>query len=156
AMAEAARKTVREMDTRIPLSGIDTQARVIDETIGQQRTFATLGGGFAVLAVLIACVGLYGTMAYSVARRTAGVGVRMALGAQRAKVVRMVLRDVIVVAAAGLAVGVPIALAEVHVVKSFLFGVEAKDPLVLIAAPVLLFVAAIAAGYGPAWRASRI
>ena len=156
ALAEDVRKLVREMDSRIPVAGIDTQARVIDETIGQQRTFAALGGGFAVLAVLIACVGLYGTMAYSVARRTAEIGVRMALGAQRAKVVRMVLRDVIVVAAVGLAVGVPVAYTMSNVVGSFLFGVQPRDPAVLIGAPLVLLLAAIAAGYGPAWRASRI
>jgi len=105
---------------------------------------------------LIACVGLYGTMAYSVARRTAEIGVRMALGAQRAKVVRMVLRDVIVLVAAGLAVGVPLAVAASTAVQSFLFGVQAKDTFVMVGAPVLLLIAALAAGYGPALRASRI
>jgi len=156
AMAEAVRKIVRDMDPRIPVANIDTQDRIIDETISQQRTFAALGGGFAVLAVLIACVGLYGTMAYSVARRTAEIGVRMALGAQRAKVVRMVLRDVIVLVAAGLAVGVPLAVAASTAVQSFLFGVQAKDTFVMVGAPVLLLIAALAAGYGPALRASRI
>jgi predicted permease len=156
ALAETIRRVVHDADARIPVSGLDTQARIIEETISQERTFAALGVGFAVLAVLIACVGLYGTMAYSVARRTAEIGVRMALGAQRARVVRMVLRDAIVVAAAGLAVGVPAALAMATLVQSFLFGVQAKDPAVLIAAPVVLFLAAVAAGYGPAWRASRI
>jgi ABC-type antimicrobial peptide transport system permease subunit len=95
-------------------------------------------------------------MAYNVARRTAEIGVRMALGAQRVLVVRMVLRDVIVVAAAGLAVGVPAAWAAARVVESFLFGVKAKDPVVMVVAPLVLFAAAMAAGYGPAWRASRI
>jgi predicted permease len=156
ALAESVRKLVREMDSRIPVANIDTQARVVDETISQERTFAALGGGFAVLAVLIACVGLYGTMAYCVARRTAEIGVRMALGAQRARVMWMVLRDVIVLVAVGLAVGVPVAWSAAHVVESFLFEVKAKDPVVLIVAPVLLFAAAVAAGYGPAWRASRI
>jgi predicted permease len=156
ALAEAVRRVVREADSRIPVADIDTQDRIIDETISQERTFAALGGGFAVLAVLIACVGLYGTMAYSVARRTAEIGVRMALGAQRARVVRMVLRDVIVVAVAGLAVGVPVAVALAHVLQAFLFGVQAKDTMVMVAAPLILFAAAVAAGYGPAWRASRI
>jgi predicted permease len=156
ALAEAVRKVVRDMDSRIPVAGIDTQERLIDDTTSQERTFATLGGGFAVLAVLIACVGLYGTMAYSVARRTAEIGVRMALGAQRARVMKMVLRDVVLVAAVGLAVGVPVAWTGARMVESFLFGVKAKDPTVMVAAPIVLLVAAIVAGYGPAWRASRI
>ena len=156
ALSDAVRKTVRDMDSRIPVANIDTQDRIIEETISQQRTFAALGGGFAVLAVLIACVGLYGTMAYSVARRTAEIGVRMALGAQRAKVVRMVLRDVLVLVATGLVVGVPVAAAASSIVQSFLFGVQAKDPFVMVGAPVLLLLAALAAGYGPALRASRI
>ena len=105
ALAEAVRKVVREADSRIPVSGIDTQARMIGETMGQERTLAALGGAFAVLAVLIACVGLYGTMAYSIARRTAEIGVRMALGAQRIRVLNMVLREVALVAALGVALG---------------------------------------------------
>jgi predicted permease len=156
AIAEAVRKVVRDMDSRIPVADIDTQARLIDGTTSQERTFAALGSGLAMLAVLIACVGLYGTMSYSVARRTAEIGVRMALGAQRARVVRMVLRDVVLVAGVGLAVGLPVAWGAARMVESFLFGVKAKDPAVLITAPVVLFLAAVAAGYGPAWRASRI
>jgi predicted permease len=156
AMTEAVRRVVREIDSRIPVADIDTQARVVDQTISRERTLAALGGGFAVLAVLIACMGLYSTMAYSVARRTSEIGVRMALGAQRARVVRMVLRDVVLVAGVGLAVGVPVAWTAARMVESFLFGIKAKDPTVLVMAPVVLFVAAVTAGYGPAWRASRI
>jgi predicted permease len=156
ALAETVRKVVRDADSRIPVADIDTQERVINETIGQQRTFAALSSGFAVLAVLIACVGLYGTMAYSVARRTSEIGIRMSLGAQRARVVRMVLRDVILLAGAGLAVGLPVALSLSRVVQSWMFGMKAADPLVMAAAPAVLLAAALAAGYGPARRASRI
>jgi predicted permease len=156
ALVETVRRAVRDMDSRIPVASIDTQERVINSTISQQRSFAALGGGLAVLAVLIACVGLYGTMAYSVARRTAEIGVRMALGAQRPKVVRMVLRDVVLVSTVGLAIGIPVAIAMSNLVQSFLFGLQAKDLGVMIGAPLLLLVAALAAGYGPALRASRI
>ncbi|HEY1338600.1 MAG TPA: ABC transporter permease, partial [Bryobacteraceae bacterium] len=110
-MANAVRDVVRQADSRIPILSISTQSRVIDQTIGQERTFATLCTCFAVLAVLIACVGLYGMMAHSVARRTNEIGLRMALGADRRRLVWMVLREVAIMAIAGLAIGLPVALA---------------------------------------------
>ena len=92
ALASAARQVVRQDDSRIPVTDLRTQEAVIDQTIGQERTFATLCTAFALLAVAIACVGLYGTMAYSVARRTNEIGLRMALGAERQRLIWMVLR----------------------------------------------------------------
>jgi len=156
ALAESVRRIVHQADSRIPVADISTQAAIIDQTIGQERTFATLCTWFALLAVLIACVGLYGTMAYSVARRTNEIGLRMALGARRGRLVWMVLREVISLAAAGLAIGLPVAYTLSHVVESYLFGMKAHDPLVMGAAPLVLIVAALAAGCGPAWRASRV
>jgi ABC-type antimicrobial peptide transport system permease subunit len=156
ALIAAAREIVRQADSRIPVTNIKTQEEIIDQTIGQERTFATLCTAFALLAVAIACVGLYGTMAYSVARRTNEIGVRMALGAERKRVIWMVLREVFVMSAAGLAIGLPIALATSKFVKSFLFEMQPNDPLTISGAAVVLALAALAAGYGPAWRASRI
>ena len=156
ALAGAAREVVRQADSRIPVTGMSTQDAVIEYTIGQERTFATLCTAFALLAVAIACVGLYGTMAYSVARRTNELGLRMALGAQRKLLIWMVLREVFVMAAVGLAIGLPIALATTKFVKSFLFDMKPNDPWAIAGAAVVLVLAALAAGYGPAWRASRI
>jgi predicted permease len=156
ALAAAARRIVAQADARVPVSEISTQERRIDQTIGQERTFAVLCVCFAVLAVLIACVGLYGTMAYSVARRTNEIGIRMALGAERRRLIWMVQRDVLVMAAAGLAIGLPVAYATSHVVESFLFQMKATDPWVMGLAAGLLLVAALAAGHGPAWKASRL
>jgi predicted permease len=156
ALANAARDVVRQADARIPVADVRTQEAVIDQTIGQERTFAMLCTGFAVLAVLIACVGLYGTMAYSVARRTNEIGLRMALGAERRRLVWMVLREVLAMSVAGLAIGLPLAFWLSAFVKAFLFGMKPADPWALTGAAVLLLAAAIAAGYGPAWRASRI
>jgi macrolide transport system ATP-binding/permease protein len=156
ALANAVREIVRQADSRIPVTDIRTQEDVIDQTIGQERTFATLCTAFALLAVLIACVGLYGTMAYSVARRTNELGLRMALGAERKKLIWMVLREVFVMAAAGLAIGLPVALATTKFVQSFLFEMKPNDPWAIAGAAVVLVLAAVAAGYGPAWRASRI
>ena len=156
ALAAAARRAVAQADARVPVSEIATQARRIDQTIGQERTFATLCTCFAVLALLIACVGLYGTMAYSVARRTNEIGIRMALGAERRRLIWMVLRDVLLMAALGLAIGLPVAYASAHVVESFLFGLKANDPAVMGTAALVLLAAALVAGYGPAWKASRL
>jgi macrolide transport system ATP-binding/permease protein len=111
---------------------------------------------FAVLALAIACVGLYGTLSYNVARRTGEIGIRMALGAPRGAVVRMVLREVMTVTAAGLAISIPAALAASGLVRSFLFGLEPNDPAAMISAGVILAAAAILAGYVPARRAARI
>jgi predicted permease len=155
-IAASARELVRQADSRIPVRDVTTEERVIEQGIGQERTFATLCTGFALLAVAIACVGLYGTMAYNVARRTGEIGIRMALGAQRRRVVWMVEREVLVLAAAGLAVGVPAAYAAARLVETFLFGMKARDATTLVVAPVVLLVAAIAAGWGPARKASRV
>jgi predicted permease len=156
ALANSAREVVRQADSRIPVTELRTQDAIIDQTIGQERTFATLCTAFALLAVAIACVGLYGTMAYSVARRTNEIGLRMALGAERRRLVWMVLREVCVMAAIGLALGLPVALATTKFVKSFLFDMKPNDPWAIAGAATVLIAAAVAAGYGPAWRASRI
>jgi predicted permease len=150
------REIVREADSRIPVTNVVTQAAEIDRTISRELTFAKLCTAFAVLALLTACVGLYGTMSYSVARQVGEIGIRMALGAQRGAVVWMVLRRVLLLAAVGLAIGVPAALIASQLVKSFLFETQPNDPGTLALAGVVLLSAAILAGLAPARRASRI
>jgi macrolide transport system ATP-binding/permease protein len=147
---------VREADSRIPVTNVVTQAAEIDRTISREVMFAKLCTGFAVLALLMACVGLYGTMSYNVARQIGEIGIRMALGAQRGAVVWMVLRRVLLLAAVGLAISVPAALAASQLVKSLLFETQPNDPGTLALAGVVLLSAAILAGYVPARRASRI
>jgi ABC-type antimicrobial peptide transport system permease subunit len=147
---------VREADSRIPVTNVITQAAEIDRTISQEVTFAKLCTAFAILALLIACVGLYGTMSYNVARQVSEIGVRMAMGAQRGAVLWMVLRRALLLAAAGLAISVPAALSASRLVKSFLFETQPNDPRTLAVAGVILLSAAILAGYAPARRASRI
>ena len=156
ALATSARRIMQQADARIPSSSIMTQAGQIDQTIGQERTFATLCTCFAVLAVLIACVGLYGMMAYSVARRTNEIGIRMALGAERRRLIWMVLQEVVVMAVVGLSIGLPVAFGTSHLLQSFLFQMKPNDPLALTVAAMTLLAAAVLAGYGPAWRASSI
>jgi ABC-type antimicrobial peptide transport system permease subunit len=105
---------------------------------------------------VIAWVGLYGTVSYNVARRTGEIGIRMALGAQRSGVVRLVLREVLLLAAVGLAIGLATALAASKFVASFLYGMKPNDPLAFALAVMTLLVAALLAGYVPARKASRI
>ena len=147
---------VRQADSHIPVTDVVTQAAEIDRTISRELAFAKLCTGFAVLALLIACVGLYGTVSYSVARQSGEIGTRMALGAQRGTVVWMVLRRVVLLTAVGLAISVPAAMVASRLVKSFLFETRPNDPGTLALAAVILLSAAILAGYGPARRASRI
>src|SRR3954452_13870525 len=153
---QSVHEILREADSRIPVTNVITQAAEIDRTINREITFAKLCTGFAILALLMACVGLYGTMSYSVAREVGEIGIRMALGAQRGAVVWMVLRRVLLMAAAGLAISVPAALIASRLGKSFLFETQPNDPGTLAVAGVVLLSATILAGYAPARRASRI
>jgi predicted permease len=147
---------VSQADARVPVTDVKTQAAQIDQMMNQEIIFARLCTAFAILALLIACVGLYGTMSYTVARRTGEIGIRMALGAQRGAVVWMVLRQAFVLAAVGLAIGVPTALGISRFVESFLFGVKPNSPVALVLAVAILLSAVLVAGYMPARKASRI
>ncbi len=129
--ASVIRQIVHEADARVPVTNFKTQAADIDQTINQEIVFARLCTAFAILALVIACVGLYATMAYAVARRTSEIGLRMALGAGRGNVIWMVLREVCVLAAVGLAIGVPAVLASSRLVASFLFETTPNDPRAL-------------------------
>jgi predicted permease len=155
-LSNTVRQIVHRASANVPVSRFNTQAAQIDQTIAQERTFADLCTCFAALALVIACVGLYGTMAYSVARRTSEIGIRVALGAQRGRVMWMVLREVFVLAAIGLTIGLAAAWETSHFVASFLFGVKPDDPIATLVSVGVLIAAALAAGYAPAWRASRI
>ena len=152
----AVRDLVQRADPGVPLSDVKSQSARIDQTISQELALARLCTAFAGLALVIACVGLYGTMSYNVARRTGEIGIRMALGAQRGRVLRMVLREVMLLAAVGLAIGLPAALAASKLVESFLFDMKPNDPLALMGSVATLVSAAILAGYLPARNASRI
>ncbi|HYL76392.1 MAG TPA: ABC transporter permease [Bryobacteraceae bacterium] len=152
----AVREIVRQADARLPVSEVTTQKALIDGTISQEITFARLCSAFAMLALAIACVGLYGTVSYNVARRTGEIGIRMALGARRGTLVWMVLRGVLTLAAVGLAISVPIALGASKLVGAFLFDMKPNDPVTLALAVVTLLCAAVLAGYAPARKASRI
>ena len=154
--AKTVREIVRRTDSRLAVSEMKTQAAHIDQAINQEITLARLCTVFAALALAIACVGLYGTVAYNVARRTGEIGIRMALGAQRGSVLWLVLSEVFSLGLAGVVAGIPAALAVSTYTGSLLFGVKPHDPLALTAAVAILLSAAVAAALAPALRASRI
>lgn len=156
AIASEVRKAVAAVNPNVPIAEVTTQVDLRDENISQERMFALLCGALALLAVLLSCIGLYGLMAYSVARRTREFGVRMALGAKPRAIAWPVLRAALLLAAAGLAAGVPAALALTRLIASQLYGVSPTDPLTLVGGAIVLLAVATLAAWLPARRASRV
>lgn len=152
----AIRREVRAVDVNVPIYNVRTLAAQLDESLSQERLVATLSSWFGAFALLLASIGLYGVLAYSVTRRTNEIGLRMALGAERRGVIWMVLREALLLVGMGVALGVPLALALARSVSSLLYGLEATDALTISAAVALLFVVAATASYLPARRASRV
>jgi predicted permease len=150
------RDQVRRVDANLVIADMRTLEDQVQLRLSNERMLSFLSAGFALLATLLAVVGLYGVLAFVVTRRTREIGIRMALGAERAQVIRMVLREVSVVFAAGITAGVAAGLAGARYVESQLFGVKAWDPTVFVASAAALAAASLAAGFVPAWRASRI
>ena len=150
------RRKVRDIDATMPVFEMKTLGRQLDETLSTERLIATLSAGFGVLATLLAAIGLYGVMAFTVARRTREIGLRMALGAPQTQVVWMVLRETLVLLGAGLAIGVPAALLLSKYVSTQLYGVRPTDLGAAAAALAILSIVAAGAGFLPARRASEI
>jgi predicted permease len=154
--ASAVRRAVAAVDPRLPVREVITIGQLIDSSLAQERLMARLSGFFGLLALGLACLGIYGLMAFLVARRTNEIGIRMALGADRKRVMGLVLQDIAVLVVPGAFAGVLAALATTRVAASMLFGVTATDPLTLAIATGLLMTAALAAGYLPARRAAGV
>jgi len=156
ALMSAFRDVVQKQDRDLPIINIRAQQEQIDATTQQERMFAALTTGFGVLALALACVGIYGIMAYSVANRTNEIGIRLALGARPGQVQGMILRESGWLAGAGVVVGVAAALALARLVKSMLYGVQPWDPVTLAAGAFLLLAVALAASWIPACRAAGV
>jgi macrolide transport system ATP-binding/permease protein len=156
ALTGSLRRLVASLDKDLPVYRVGTLQERLDRSIGQQRTGAMLVGTYGSLALLLAAVGLYGSMAYVVSRRTREIGIRMALGARASVVLRGVFREALTLAAIGVVLGLALAVPAAKVLRSQLFGVEASDPLTLIAVPLVLGVVTVAAAFLPARRATRV
>ncbi len=152
----AVRSAVGSIDKDLPVEGFQTQAQEVDDYLGGRRSLAEILGFFGALALLLAAIGLYGTMSYAVGRRTREIGIRLALGAQRTDMLWMVLREASLQVVAGIAAGAAIALAATRLIASLLFEVGATDPVTFAAAIFVLTATALAASYLPARRATRV
>jgi predicted permease len=152
----AVRNAVRKLDSSMPVYELKTLEAQLDETLLTERLIALLSAGFGLLATLLAAVGLYGVVAFVVARRTTELGVRLALGAQRSSVVWLVMKEVVLLLAVGLAIGVPSAIGLGRFVSSQLYGIQGNDPWTATSTILLLTAVAAAAGIIPARRAGRI
>jgi predicted permease len=150
------RDAMRQVDPNLPMLEVRTQDEQVAASMRQERIFATLTSAFGVLALALACVGIYGIMAYTVAQRTNEIGIRLALGAQPGQVRRMILRESAGLAFTGIVVGVAAALALARLVKSMLYGIQPNDPIALAAGALILLAVALAASWIPARRASGV
>jgi predicted permease len=150
------RNEIRQLDSAMPVYGLKTVEGQLDETLLTEHLIALLSAGFGLLATVLASVGLYGVMAFVVARRKKELGIRLALGAQQGLVIWMVMREVLLLLAIGLAIGIPAAMALGHYVSSQLYGIQPRDPWIAGSTVIVLAVVSALAGLIPAHRASRI
>jgi putative ABC transport system permease protein len=152
----AVRKAITETDALLPIEDLDPLSRLMRQSIGEERLLARLAMIFGASALLLAAIGLYGVMSYAVSRRAGEIGLRVALGARRAEVVRMVLRDALLLVGIGVVVGVPLTMAASRIIRNQLHGVEPNDPIAFGVALGVLGLGAVLAAAVPALRASRV
>ena len=150
------RAVVREIDPQLPLANVQTMERVVARSVSDERFMSLVMAVFSSIALALGAVGIYGLMAYSVAQRTREIGLRMALGADKARVLGLVLKQALGMTVVGIAAGVAVALAVSRVVSGFLFEVAARDPVIFVGTPALLFGVALLAAYLPARRAATV
>ena len=156
ALLPAIRRAAQQIDPDLPITNTRTQEQQIEASMQQERMFASLTVGFGILALALACVGIYGIMAYTVSMRTNEIGVRLALGAARGQIQAIILRETGWLALCGVVVGLMVTLATIHTVESMLYGLTPKDPSTLFGSMGLLLLVAVVAGWIPAYRASRV
>jgi putative ABC transport system permease protein len=152
----AVRRAVQSVDPEQPISGLGSMDELISKSVGQRRLSMMLLSLFSGIALLLASVGIYGLMSYSVAQRSRELGVRIALGAARMDVLRLVLRQGMSLAATGIVIGVGAAFALGRLIESQLYGIHAGDPGTIAGVAALLGLTALAANLIPAWRATRV
>jgi ABC-type antimicrobial peptide transport system permease subunit len=150
------RHAVKQLDPNLPLEQVKTLERQVRENITPDRMVSTLATAFAGLATLLAAVGLYGVLAYTVARRTREIGIRLAIGAQPESIRNLVMREVLLLVAVGVAVGLPAAIGLAKFAESLLFEMQGRDPVVLAGATAMVILVSLLAGYLPARRAMSV
>ncbi len=155
-LAGAVRRAIRDVDKNLPITSVNTLGKQIDERLNKEYLTARLASFFGVLALLLACVGLYGVLAYGVARRTNEIGIRMALGADHRQVRWMVVREAVALAGLGILIGLPVAIAATRFISSQLYGVKPTDPATILVAATVLAAVSIMAGYIPVRRATKV
>jgi predicted permease len=155
-IASAVRRAVAEANPNIAVNSVSTLSDQVDDSTANQRLIARLSAFFGLLAAFLVCIGIYGLLSYAVARRTSEIGVRMALGAKRSNVLWLILREILVLVAAGVVLGVPVALEGNSLVVKLLYGLTPADPASLLAAVAMLVAIALLAGYFPARKASQV
>jgi predicted permease len=155
-IVSAVRRQIQAIEKDLPLVGITTQDVEVMGQAREERSMAMLLGFFGALALVLSSIGLYGTMSYAVSRRTRELGIRLALGAQRKDLLRMVLREALQQALIGVAIGIPVALAGARMIASMLFGVNTTDPVTIAVAVLVMITVAFAASYLPARRATKV
>ena len=156
ALLDSVRKVVQSMDPNLPLENPMAQQAVFEHSYQAQQMFSRLSSFFGLLAAFLVVIGLYGTFSYRVSRRTAEIGVRMALGAGRPTVLWMLLRESLLVAAIGLAIGLPVALFSAGVMESLLYGLKPRDPVTFVVSLILVILVSLAASFLPARQAASI
>jgi predicted permease len=156
ALERSVRALVRSINAALPVYSVRTMTKKVDESIYTERLIAILGTAFSVLAMLLAAIGLYGVMAYSVARRTAEIGIRLALGAMPRQVLQLIMKEVLLLATAGVLIGLPAAYVLARLLESQLYGVRAGNPASFCLSVGILVAAAAIAGIIPAWRATTV
>lgn len=156
AIARSVRQVCLDLDKDVPVVRMQTEQEVVDGSLFLERTFALLSSAFGGLALLLACVGLYGTISYAVSRRTGEIGVRMALGAERGSILRMILSEVSLVVIAGILIGLPVSWATAKLLNHQLYDLSPHDPLTLVSSCVIILGITLLAGYLPARRASKV
>jgi predicted permease len=156
AMAPRIRQELRDIDPSLPVLRTDTIEEQLDDVLAQERLIADLSAGFAGLATLLACFGLYGVMSYTVVRRTSEIGIRMALGASPGDVLNMVMKECMALVLAGVAIGMPVALAAAKLIANRLFGVTASDPMTISGVVLVMIAVSALAGFLPARRAAHL
>jgi predicted permease len=155
-LASAIRTQIYSLDRNLAVESIDPVGGLVNDSLVQERAIATISSFFGLPALLLAGIGLYGTMSYSVNQRTAEIGIRLALGAGPGKVQWLVLRETLLLLAIGIGVGLAAAVASTRLISSFLFGLSPVDPLAIIVATVVMASVSVSAGYLPARRAARV